>query len=350
MDDRLLIRFLTHNCSAEDLRQIDEWIAADEANGEWLFQMEQIWSLKDELRFSDEQEINRAFNRFISGNNVDTVPKTIIRILLKWTKYAAAVAIIILLSVNLHVLLTEETEAGMNLVEVPKAEQVTLTLSDGTKVWLNADTKFSYPSRFGDKREVTIDGEGYFDVSENKDKPFIVKGDLFNITVLGTEFNVRSYKDEDTDISLKKGRISVNTSDVNDQFTFDFTDESRLVRDKNNQFVIAENREKILLKPNDHLHISTNGKVSLQQMDMSNIDSWRKGEIAFVAQPLSVIVKTLERKYDVHIVLSDRSLENELFNCRTRNGTSLVEVLDLLRTTNKIDYTINDYRILITKK
>lgn len=62
MDEQLLIRFLTHTCTSEDLRLVDQWIASGKPNADWLFEMERIWSLKDELRFSDRREIEEAYN------------------------------------------------------------------------------------------------------------------------------------------------------------------------------------------------------------------------------------------------------------------------------------------------
>ena len=64
MDEQLLIRFLTHTCTSEDLRLVDQWIASGKPNAVWLFEMERMWSLKDELRFSDRREIEEAYNRF----------------------------------------------------------------------------------------------------------------------------------------------------------------------------------------------------------------------------------------------------------------------------------------------
>ena len=64
MDEQLLIQFLTHTCTSEDLRLVDQWIASGKPNADWLFEMERIWSLKDELRFSDRREIEEAYNRF----------------------------------------------------------------------------------------------------------------------------------------------------------------------------------------------------------------------------------------------------------------------------------------------
>lgn len=101
MDEQLLIRFLTHTCTPEDLRSIDQWIASGKPNADWLFEMERIWSLKDELRFSDRREIEEAYNRFTLslGKSKNAVSHFYIYPILK---YVAAVIIIGLLGLNLY--------------------------------------------------------------------------------------------------------------------------------------------------------------------------------------------------------------------------------------------------------
>lgn len=188
MNEEILIRFLTHRCTPEEIEEVDRWIAANQANADWLFEMERIWSLKDQLRFSDKQEIEMAYARFMSGLQekdirMETVRK---RPYLFWMKYAAAILLIGLLSTNLYFLLKEEP-SSMNMVEVPNGQRVSLTLSDGTKVWLNSHSKFTYPARFSSKnRDVELEGEGFFEVAHNEKVPFVVHADLLQVKVLGT--------------------------------------------------------------------------------------------------------------------------------------------------------------------
>ncbi|MDH6356211.1 FecR family protein [Parabacteroides sp. PF5-9] len=322
MDDQLLIRFLTHRCSAEEIKQIDQWVAEDKSNGDWLFEMEQIWSLKDELRFSEEQEINRAYNRFLSEKKMHLIHRRK-KQTLTWVRYGAAAVIIFLLSLNLYQLNRSEKSLAMNMIEVPKGEKVTLTLSDGTKVWLNAETRFTYPSQFGSKnREVELEGEAYFEVTKDHKKPFIVKGDEFDINVLGTQFNVSAHPGEDISIALKEGKISVGSK---------------------------ENEHQMILNPSDHLQLTTDGRTILQKADITTIDSWTKGEVAFTAQSLAAIVRSLERTFNVPIVLKDESLSGELFNCRAQAGTSLFDILELLRETRRMNYRFDNASIVITK-
>ena len=195
MDEQLLIRFLTHTCTPEDLRSIDQWIASGKPNADWLFEMERIWSLKDELRFSDRREIEEAYNRFTlsQGKSKNAKPHFYIYPILK---YAAAVIIIGLLGLNLYKMVQPAT-VGENTVEVPKGQRASLMLSDGTKIWLNSQSKLIYPTQFSDKeRNVRLEGEAFFDVAHKEHLPFVVHSPLLAIKVLGTKFNVKAYFDE----------------------------------------------------------------------------------------------------------------------------------------------------------
>lgn len=321
MDDKLLLRFLKHQCSKAELELVEKWIATDKANAGLLFEMERIWSLKDEIYFSDEEKIRQAFKQFAKKNKLQT-KRTTRQVLLSSVKYAAAIVIMVLLSLNLYNTVFRTHEVSMNTVEVPRGKHTFLTLSDGTKVWLNADTKFSYPSDFGTSREVYIEGEGYFDVTRNEKKPFVVNGNLFKISVLGTEFNVNAYNNENIDISLKKGRIDVLTDNSENGF---------------------------FLIPNDQLHIGLDGETTVRQVDMTAIDKWTTGEIVITEQPLSATMKVLERKYDIPIIIMDEELSGEIFSCRAKSGASLEYVLGLLKETKKMNYKFDNGQLLITK-
>src|SRR5574344_125875 len=106
MNEELLIRFLTHTCSTEELKQVNNWIAFDKANADWLFKMEHIWSLKDELRFSDKQEIGRAYRQFISRISKKALQLKYRTYLYYTLKYAAIIIVVSLLSINLYKMLT----------------------------------------------------------------------------------------------------------------------------------------------------------------------------------------------------------------------------------------------------
>lgn len=325
MNEEILIRFLTHRCTPEEIEEVDRWIAANQANADWLFEMERIWSLKDQLRFSDKQEIEMAYARFMSGLQekdikVETSRKSSY---LSWIKYAAAIIMIGLLSTNLYFLLQEEP-SSMNIVEVPNGQRVSLTLSDGTKVWLNSHSKFTYPTRFSSKnRDVELEGEGFFEVAHNEKVPFVVHADLLHVKVLGTKFNVKVYNEEPSAITLTEGKVEVATND---------------------------NEHKVTLRPNEQVTYSReNGLAVNKSVNTSLVRSWTVGEAAYVNEQLIDIVTDLERRFNVHITVKDPELDTELFTCRFKETAKISQVLTLLKDTRKLDYKIQGDQIQIYK-
>lgn len=325
MNEDLLTRYLTHRCTPVEIKEVDKWVTADQANADWIFEMERIWSLKDQLRFSDKQEIQIAYARFISGLQEKDIKAEISRkrSYLLWMKYAAAVILIVLLTTNLYFLL-QEAPSSMNMIEVPNGQRVSLTLSDGTKVWLNSHSKFVYPTRFSSKnRDVELEGEGFFEVAHNEKVPFVVHADLLQVKVLGTKFNVKVYNEEPSAITLAEGKVEVATND---------------------------NEHKVTLRPNEQVTYSKeNGLTVNKSVNTSLVRSWTLGEAAYVNEQLIDIVTDLERRFNVHITVKDRELDTELFTCRFKETAKINQVLTLLKDTRKLDYKIQGDEIQIYK-
>ena len=304
MDEQLLIQFLTHTCTSEDLRLVDQWIASGKPNADWLFEMERIWSLKDELRFSDRREIEEAYNRFTLslGKSKNAKPHFYIYPILK---YVAAVLIIGLLGLNLYEMVQPST-VGENMVEVPKGQRASLMLSDGTKIWLNSQSKLIYPTQFSDKeRNVQLEGEAFFEVSHKEHLPFVVHSPLLAIKVLGTKFNVKAYFDEKSVVTLAEGKVEVETNDRKNRLT---------------------------LKPNEQVSYSGSSGLALEKnINTNTVKLWMKGEGAFSQCRLDYIVRDLERKFNVKIVITDHSLSSEVFTCRFKDTATIEQVLHLLK-------------------
>ncbi len=105
-----------------------------------------------------------------------------------------------------------ETNNGIHTLKIPRGMNQQLTLTDGTKVWLNAESTLEYPETFEGKpnREVYLKGEAYFEVTKDTEHPFRVKTDALETLVLGTSFNVRAYSKEDTQVTLVEGSVKVS--------------------------------------------------------------------------------------------------------------------------------------------
>ena len=323
MDEELLIRFLTHNCTTEDIKAVDNWIAADKANANWLFEMEKIWSLRNELRFSEKKEIENAYNRFLGSiskesQNVKTL--NLINVL-KIMRYAAVLLVISLVSVYFYKIQDDDVRA-FNLIEVPKGQHVSLTLSDGTKVILNAESKLTYPSEFsGNERNVELHGEAFFEVTHNKKAPFIVKGSFLNVKVLGTKFNFRSYPNEKAEVTLDEGKVEVESADLKDKR-------------------ILSPGQQILYTPKEGMRLVNKTDVYLAK-------SWTTGELSFQNKRLDEICAELERKFNVHINIENKKLKKEVFTCHFKNTVTIDQIFILLKETRNINYKIKNNEITI---
>lgn len=206
-------------------------------------------------------------------------------------------------------------------IEVPPGAEYNLLLADGTHVYLNSGTTLTYPSHFGgENREVMLSGEAYFEVTRNVSKEFIVTMDNFRVKVLGTSFNINSYKqNEVATTTLEEGQIQV----VQGEYTFDLI--------PGNQLIINQ----------------STGESSLKTVDTELYTSWRKGYYRFENTSLDEIMNTLAIWYNVEISYQNPQAEKITFSGRVRRYDNIRVVLDGFRETNKIEYKIDGNKIII---
>ena len=322
MDEQLLIQFLTHTCTSEDLRLVDQWIASGKPNADWLFEMERIWSLKDELRFSDRREIEEAYNRFTLslGKSKNAKPHFYIYPILK---YVAAVIIIGLLGLNLYKMVQPAT-VGENTVEVPKGQRASLMLSDGTKIWLNSQSKLIYPTQFSDKeRNVRLEGEAFFEVSHKEHLPFVVHSPLLAIKVLGTKFNVASYEnDEQVTTTLAEGSVEVG-------------DEKGSVR----------------LKPEEQaLFCKGDRSLRVQKVDVGMYLAWKDGKFIFEEQSLEQIMKQLQRWYEMSVFYTNEEVKQYTFSGDLKKYDDFDKIIRMLEEVSGIKISIKENCVVIGTK
>jgi ferric-dicitrate binding protein FerR (iron transport regulator) len=179
------------------------------------------------------------------------------------------------------------SDEGMNQLVIPYGNQSQITLADNTVVWLNAGSRLIYPGSFkGKTREVLLFGEAFFEVSENKEQPFVVKTTDLQIKVLGTKFNVSAYaEDKIIQTVLAEGSVSVRKNDAN------FYD-----RD-------------LILKPNQLASFNkTSAETKIYDVDAAYYTLWTKGLLSFNEVDFNRILKKVERFYNVTISFSEPTL------------------------------------------
>lgn len=212
-------------------------------------------------------------------------------------------------------------KAHVNTLVTPRGGRYQLTLADGTQVWLNAQSSISYPSAFrGSSREVTISGEVYFEVAHNAAMPFRVRSENQLIEVLGTHFNVNTYKAKSrTKTTLLSGSIALTNA-----------------------------HQRVILKPGEQ-GIVAGEAMSIKNVDAAEVIAWKEGYFDFTDADIGSVVDELGRWYNVDIHYQGTAT-SETFTGRIPRSWSFEKVLNLLKTFKSINVEMQGRRLIVETK
>lgn len=248
------------------------------------------------------------------------------KLLVRMWRYAAILLLPLATGVTVY-LATSRQEVEPDMVEcyVPNGEQRTLELSDGSKIQVNSGTLFIYPRTFqGKNRLVYLSGEANFEVVKNQHSPFIVRTGPLKVQVLGTKFNVASYPGEGRIVTtLERGVVKVYKNESPDKA--------------------------VILKPNEQLtYNGSDGNFHLSRTDAKVSAAWTKGEVRFTNQPLSEILKTLERRYDVSFRYDTGLQLSELYTMKFKQYETIEDVIRVFtQLAGNIGYRLEGKVILL---
>ncbi|NOY94807.1 MAG: FecR family protein [Chlorobi bacterium] len=210
----------------------------------------------------------------------------------------------------------DNKEIVLNQAIIPCGSRSKITLDDNTVVYLNAGSKLIYPSAFTDKkREVLLFGEAFFEVSKNKEKPFIVKTSSLTIEVLGTKFNVSSYQEDDIiQTILVEGEVSVKRNDV------------------------SLYKKSIILKPKQMLAYNKITKdIKTSYVDVEYFILWKDGILKFENEDLSRVIKKIERFYNISIRFKDPLQSGVKISGKLDLSENKYKVFEYLKTLTKMN-------------
>lgn len=214
------------------------------------------------------------------------------------------------------------TEVVYNKLEVPRGGECMIKLDDGTKVWVNAETKLKYPVAFvGDRREVVLEGEAFFDVAKNE-KPFIVKTSFGDVRVLGTAFGISAYASEpESYTTLVRGKVSVEREGI----------------------------KPVVILPGEQVVTSKDGKMMKQKVDVEEFVGWKDGIYVFKEKSLGEIMKTLERWYNISVDFQDKSLVDLPFTGNLKRYDDINVFFDALTRTGDMKYRVKGNQVILYK-
>ncbi|GHB54429.1 FecR family protein [Persicitalea jodogahamensis] len=216
-----------------------------------------------------------------------------------------------------------------NTLVVPYGKRSTLTLHDGTKVWLNSGSKLVYPARFSDRqREVYLDGEAYFAVRHDASKPFYVQTKALEIEVLGTEFDVSAYSDDAESYAvLARGSIELTA----------------------NKDALFGKIKKKLVPGTRALYNPSAAEVQVASVRVEEYTAWKDGYLILSRVPLNEILKKLARYYRVELAVESTTAGQETFSGKLDLQDDITHVLSIICTTTSLSYEQHERRFVLKK-
>lgn len=376
---QIIFSVLSDEATDEERHIFSEWLNASEANKSEYEQLKRLHQVSSLPRKEKAIDINQAWNTVKS----QTINKKKTRNYTLWLRYAAMIALVVsigtyffsdifrspivsevnikefdeptlLLDNGEKLALNQEefarnqqdvtikndaksllsyeskqdskkTKVKNNHLVIPKGKTYQLLLSDGTRIRLNSETELIYPTRFTDnKREVTLIGEAYFEVTKNKEKPFIVKANGMEVKVLGTTFNICSYtEDRIASTTLIEGSVAVQ----------------------------AENGEEQTISPSEQFTFNRNNKkTTIRTVDTELYTSWINGTYVFKNTPLEEIMTKLQRWHDFSVEFEDKALKRTRYSLIVDKETTLEHLLEIINYTSDIKLERTDNNTIHIKK
>ncbi len=377
----LVIKYLTGESTEVESLKVNQWLNETAENKRYFDELEYLWKasgatqeigedgkkndwdiILDKIGKATEYHLLKAEGKQPETHGVSS--KKANRILNNFLKIAAIFILLFSLSFAAFYFLNKKPDTGSfacNQIITTKGQKSQIILSDGTKVWLNAETILKYPTAFNEKkREVYLEGEAFFEVQKKDNRiPFLVKTSDMDIEVLGTCFNVKAYSDEETvETTVVEGSISVVRKGLKpspDQKVILKPNQKVTLIKKGSRVILSEIEiAKPTLVKNSESSQSISPTEKEQILISSKVDielhtAWKEDRLIFESETFENIAYKLERWYDIKIHIQDEELKNYRYTGKFSHKETLNQVLEVLNLTTPIKYSFNQNDLYIEK-
>lgn len=326
---KVFTRFFFGIASEEDKRKV---LDSEESDEMLKHQWEHYEDLRQTRPAPDHRKIYNRLQSFIKSEQNQATHPAIGPTLFKW--YSVAATIVLLAGIGILIfsdaITFGEQPVSQIVQRTGKAQQLHLELADGTEVWLNGESRLTYPENFtaSGLREVSLSGEAFFEVEASNEKPFLVKTRHLKVRATGTAFNVMEYEDESIARTvLMEGKVSVSNTGSKNR--------------KNFQTSLTQN-EMVTYHPDKNT-------FSKKYVNARQHSSWREGKLIFDNAPLEEVILRLEHWYGMDFYV-EKSLKKDNRYTMTLEGDPIEEVLRILKMTTKMKYEIKGDDIYLNRK
>lgn len=360
----IISRVLSGNATSEEIQKLLHWFNESEENPKEFAKYEMLWNAMEIIGRKHEFNSERAFQKFTGGIE-GTAAKKSISLFSRISRIAAMVVF----ASGLAFLAGYHLKPGKNetttcKIVTPKGSKAYIELADGSKVWLNAESKLTYPESFSENtRDVYLEGEGYFEVAKNKEKPFIVHTSKVNIRAIGTAFNVKSYSSEDIiQTTLVEGSVAIEKQGKakhgnsiiqgpviylkpNQQATFYKTTS---VIDVSSKTSIVKTEVKPVIT-NAEVLVKQDSLLLDEKVNTDLFTSWKENKLVFDNEPFESLSIKLERQFNMKCKFMDEEIKSFRFTGKF-NEISVEQLFAALQFASPFHYIINENDIYISLK
>ena len=310
----LLQKYIKNQCSEQELHALLHWLKSPDNHAELDLVVKPLWETIDKNMSrpegEKEKELHEEVSLLLSGvkRKDRKISNPIVRDKNRLNGFYRIAAILILaFSVTFGLVkVLDRPSPQLTYTEKVsnKGEKKNIVLSDGTKIILNSDTRLRIPADFNkEERVLEMEGEGFFDVAPNPDKPFIIKSGETRVRVLGTSFDFKSYKEDDfIKLTVSTGKVRVNVDDQDLQLS---------------------------VSPNEHLSVNKiDGNVSKETIQENNYIKWIQGSLYFNKEPNREVIKTINRTYNRKVILQCKNRDYKITG--THDNKSIEAVIEAI--------------------
>lgn len=316
----MIIRLFSGEASREEKKDIENWLNQEPENRKLLNDLKEIWLTAGIEQNADHYDIERAVRQFRQKTRFTSQKAVLPQRIPRLIRYAAVLLLLIALPLSYYYGKKSTPLSGsFTTISCAQGDKTAIVLPDSSQVILNSGSRLTFNNNFQNgPRQVFLDGEAYFSVQKRTQNPFRVKTSDIEVEVLGTEFNLKAYSDEETTTTtLVTGCLKVTQGD-----------------------------NSTLIKPNQKLvYNKKSGNTDLSKInDLAPETEWKDGRLVFRNQSLEELEHKLERWFDVEIEFADEQVKSRRFT-GTLERESILEVISYFGRSKYVAYQIKDNKI-----
>lgn len=329
----LLQKYIKDQCTEQELRTLLHWLKSSDNPADLDLVIQPLWNAIDQNMARPDQERENELRKEVSSllSTIKQGSKTSNTGVRSKNRlngfYRIAAILIVAFSVTFGLLkVIDRPQSEITYIEKTsaKGEKKNIRLADGTHIILNSGSNLRIPSDFNHQdRLIELEGEGFFNVTSNPDKPFIIKSGNAQVRVLGTSFDFKSYKeDEFIKLTVSTGKVRVNVTDLDLQLS---------------------------VFPNEHLSVNkVDGSMKKETIGENNYIKWIQGSLYFNKEPIREVIKTINRTYNRKVVLQCRNCDYKITG--THDNKSIEAVIEAICFTTGLHSREEGEKIILYDK